>query len=360
MAGTRRGRGVVAGVMATLAAAGLVAWWTSSGGTPPFRDEQGRILANSIAEERRIVLGGVGQYVLIRGRDRAAPLMINVHGGPGMSERALYRHHNAMLEDHFVIAYWDQRGAGKSFDRALDPSTLTIDRMARDLGELIDTLRAEFGRDKVIILAHSWGTILGLEHCARHPETVAAYIGIGQVSRVLESEAEGYAWALDAAERQGEAEIAAALRALGPPPWTAGEFLEERNHLYKLNGFYALPPSPLKYIREVLSTPETSWADLVPMFRAMPWTIGHLWPENQAYDAFERHKALEVPVYLMLGRHDHAVSPRLAEAWLAGLAAPRKEAIWFETAGHMVPAEDPAAFHRAVLRIGREAGLLDQ
>ncbi|MEZ5769688.1 MAG: alpha/beta hydrolase [Paracoccaceae bacterium] len=90
----------------------------------------------------------------------------------------------------------------------------------------------------------------------------------------------------------------------------------------------------------------------------MPWSIGHLWEENQAYDAFARHGALEVPVYLMLGRHDHAVSPTLAAAWLDGLDAPRKRAFWYETAGHMVPAEDPAAFNRDVLAIAREVGLI--
>jgi hypothetical protein len=81
-----------------------VAWWTATGSTPEFRDADGRPLPGSIAEERRIELGGVPQYVLLRGRDRNAPLLINVHGGPGMSERAFYRYHNATIEDHFVVA----------------------------------------------------------------------------------------------------------------------------------------------------------------------------------------------------------------------------------------------------------------
>ncbi len=153
--------------------------------------------------------------MLLRGRDRTAPL-VNVHGGPGMSERALYRFHTARLEDHVLTAYWDQRGAGKSFDPALDPATLTIDRMAQDLTALIDLLGAEVGRDKVLLVAHSWGTVLALEHIARRPETVAAYIGIGQVTHQLDSESEGYAWVRAGAAARGHTKAVAALTALGP------------------------------------------------------------------------------------------------------------------------------------------------
>ncbi len=345
-------------VGASLAALGLWAGRIAKGSTPPFVDGRGALLPNAIAEERWVTLGGVDQYVLLRGRDRNAPLMLNVHGGPGMSERAFYRYHNAILENSFVVAYWDQRGAGKGFDRSLDPATLTIDQISSDLTDLIDSLLAEFGRSMVLLLAHSWGTLLSLEHLSRRPETVSAYIGVAQVTHQLNSEREGYVWALNRAETLDDERAVRALRAIGPPPWTSDQLLDQRNQLYRLNGFYAERPSPVRLIREFLATPETGLTDLPSFFNAMQWTIGHMWPEVQTYDAFERHRSLDVPIHLMLGRHDHAVSPRLAEAWLAGLTAPIKEAIWYKTAGHMVPAEDPQAFNRDVLRIAAGHGLV--
>ena len=340
------------------AALGLVAAHTATGRTPPFRDMQGNLLLNAIADERWLSLGDKEQYVLLRGRDRSSPLLVNVHGGPGMSERSFYRYHNAVLEDDFVVAYWDQRGAGKSFDSALDPSTLTIDRMSTDLSELIDCLLAEFGQSQVLLLAHSWGTVLALEHISRRPETVAVYIGVAQVTHQLNSEHESYAWVMNRAEELGDKKALESLQAIGPPPWRADQLLKQRNHLFRLNGFYARRPSPLRYFRELLSTPETGWADLIPMFKGMPWSIGHLWEENQTYDAFSRHPALGCPIHLMLGRHDHAVSPGLAEAWLDALEAPVKETTWYENAGHMVPVEDATAFNRDVVRIAKLHGLL--
>lgn len=305
-----------------------------------------------------MTLGGARQYVLLRGPDREAPILVNVHGGPGMSERALYRHHNSVLEEHFIVAYWDQRGAGKSFDRRLNPASLTIAQMARDLTQLVDTLCDEFGRSRILLLAHSWGTVLALEHIAKRPETVAAYVGVGQVVNPLESEVEGYEWLLSEARKLGKSRSIRALERIGRPPWTARQFLTQRRHLYALNGFYRKPPSPPRFLREILASPETRLYDLVTMFRSMRWSIGHIWTEYMAYDAVSSHTRLEAPVYLMLGRHDHAVSPRLANEWLDGLKAPQKEVIWYENAGHMIPMECPAEFNRDVLRIGRDAGLL--
>src|SRR5215469_18919899 len=100
----------------------------SAGRTPPFRDSAGSIVPDAIAEVSWVQLGGVDQWVLIRGRSRANPLLVILHGGPGSSETALFRAFNSEIEDAFTVVYWDQRGAGRSYRRSLDPATLTIDR----------------------------------------------------------------------------------------------------------------------------------------------------------------------------------------------------------------------------------------
>ena len=166
------GLAVLVGGLIALAA------WTARTSTPSFVDSNGEMLPNSIAEERKVVLGGVEQHILLRGRDKTAPLLVFVHGGPGLSTTAFLRTNNAVLEEDFLMVYWDQRGTLNSFDEELDPADMTIGRMTADLGELIDYLLAEFNQEQVILVGHSWGTILALEHAAARPETVAAYIAI--------------------------------------------------------------------------------------------------------------------------------------------------------------------------------------
>lgn len=350
-------RGALIAVVVLLGLGVAVAVLTSRTSTPVFLDSQGRVVSGSIAEERRVELGGVEQYVLIRGRDRTAPLLVYVHGGPGASETPFLRAHNWDLENDFVAVYWDQRGAGKSYDSALDPATLNIARMTADLSELIDLLLAEFEQDEVLLVAHSWGTILGLEHVAKRSETVAAYIAVSQIVNELESDAEGYAWAVSAAKAAGDAEALADLEALGPPPYSVDEFMTQRELLVSLGGVFVAPQSNLQVVKTVLGTSEAAWPDLISFFRGNVLSVTALWPEHKRYDARERHALLEVPVFFMVGRHDRVISPRLSAEFLASVEAPDKTILWFEHSAHMLPFEEPERFGEEVRRIARHVGL---
>src|SRR4029453_19063767 len=105
------------------------------GKTPPFRGQHCEPLAGSIAEVSYLRLGGFDQWVMIRGENVANPPLILLHGGPGMSETSFFRHCNAPLEQHFTIVYWDQRGTGKSYDRSIPKSSMTVEQFIRDLDD---------------------------------------------------------------------------------------------------------------------------------------------------------------------------------------------------------------------------------
>lgn len=351
-------RKALVGVGIVVGAIAVVAVWTSRTSTPAFVDSQGDVVPESVAEERRVELGGVEQYVLVRGRDRGAPLLVYVHGGPGGSETAFLRAFNSELEDAFVAVYWDQRGAGKSFDSGLDPGSLNIDRMSADLGELVDLLLKEFAQERVLLVAHSWGTILGLEYVAMRPETVAAYISISQIVDWPESDAEAYAWALRAARAAGDAEALAELEALGPPPYSIDALFTQRKLLNALGGVFFEPQSNWQLLSKALGTPETAWPDFISFVRGDVFSMEALWPELQRYDARERHARLEVPTFFFVGRHDRVISPRLSAAYLEALGAPDKEIVWFERSAHMLPFEEPERFGDEVRRVARAVGLL--
>ena len=176
------------------------------GKTPPFRGPRGEVVPGSIAEIAYLRLGGVDQWVMIRGESVANPPLIFLHGGPGLSETGFFRHFNAPLEKSFTVVYWDQRGAGKSFDRDIPRSSMTVEQFIADLDELVDAVRKRLGKTKVAIFGHSWGSALGVLYAARFPEKVAAYVGSGQIGDWAAGESASYAFALAEAQRRGNAQ----------------------------------------------------------------------------------------------------------------------------------------------------------
>ena len=90
----------------------FVIWISSPSEEPKFKNESGDIVENSIAEIEDREINGVAQRLVIRGKDISNPILLRVHGGPGLSHfPPIYRHFNTSLEDAFIVCYWDQRGS---------------------------------------------------------------------------------------------------------------------------------------------------------------------------------------------------------------------------------------------------------
>jgi pimeloyl-ACP methyl ester carboxylesterase len=148
--------------------------------TPPFRTFTGEIIPASIDEAKYQLLGGINQYVMIRGEKSDNPLLIILPGGPRLSDTPFFRKLNAALEKSYTMVYWDQRGVGKSYDPVIRQSSMTIEQFITDLNELIGLVCSRFKKNKVTILGHSWGSALGVLYSVRFPQKVAAYVGCGQ------------------------------------------------------------------------------------------------------------------------------------------------------------------------------------
>ncbi len=326
--------------------------------TPQFKDADGAIIAGSIAEERLMNLGGVDQTVYLRGRDRTAPLLVFVHGGPGATATPFLRTYNSDLENDFIVAYWDQRGTSKSYDESLDPADMTIDQLTADLGDLIDQLLAEFGQDQVLLAAHSWGTIIGLEYAAQRPETVAAYIAISQTTGQMASDEIGYEWALAEARAAGNENAISDLEEIGRPAYTIEEFYTQRRWVNVLGGGLYEHQSDLALLRTALATSEFGWTDLRSFFQGNRFSSETLWDEQQAYDAREQHQTFETPIYFINGRYDRLISPDLSAEYFETIDAPHKELIWFEESAHSPLFEEPDKFNELAKQIGQENGML--
>jgi pimeloyl-ACP methyl ester carboxylesterase len=172
-----------------------------SAATPPITDANGQLVPGSIASMETVRLGGVDQWVIIRGRSTQNPLLLFLSGGPGGSEIGWLRHYNAALEDSFTVVIWEQRGTGKSASLVFaDYGRLTPEQYTADGLELTGSLRQRFGQDKIYLMGKSWGTMLGVWMVQQRPEWFAAFIGSGQMTNPVQDDVLGYQYVLLAAQ----------------------------------------------------------------------------------------------------------------------------------------------------------------
>jgi pimeloyl-ACP methyl ester carboxylesterase len=327
-----------------------------TGRTPPFRGPAGEVLPGSIAEISYLPLGGLDQWVMIRGENIANPLLILLHGGPGFPEMRLFRHFNAELEKAFTVVYWEQRGTDKSFDAGIPASSMTVERFIGDLDELVDVMRRRFGRDKVMIYGHSWGSVLGVLYTARFPRKVAAYVGAGQIGDWPASEVICYEFTLAEAERRGNRNALRELRAIGAPPHTVRKMMVQRKWLTRFVGMVR-GVSWWRFSRIIVGGPESSIFDLPDILRGTLFSTYTMWDEISALNLMKLAPVLEVPVFFFIGRHDHVIAPETSRAYFDMLTAPSKQWVWFEDSAHEPAAEEPARFHEAMEAVARRHGL---
>ena len=322
------------------------------GKTPPFRGSNGEILPGSISEIGYFRLGGLDQWVMIRGESLAIPPLILLYGGPGMTEMRFFRHFNAPLEKSFTVVYWDQRGAGKSFDRKIPRSSMTVEQFIADLDELVETVRKRVGKHKVAIFGHSWGSALGVLYAAPFLEKVAAYVGSGQIGDWPAGESSSYAFALAEAQRLNNRKALKELRAIGPPPHTASRLWTERMWLQRFEG--QLGARALWNMgRIVLGGQESSIFDLPNFLRGFQFSLDAMWTEVSRLNLMKLAPALQMPVFFFLGRRDHWVPAEVSAAYFDVLTAPSKTLVWFEESGHEPFMDEPDKFNRAMEELVR-------
>ena len=200
----------------TLAGAAVAGALGRRRGTTPAIRSGG---ARAIAELAPVRIGGVDQWVLVRGEDTTNPVVLFVHGGPGASQLTQNRRNTADLERHFTVVNWDQRGAGKSYAAGRTRTTMTLDRFVDDVCELAEHLRGRFAEDRIVVVGHSWGSVIGVLATQRQPDLFSCYVGLGQVADMVAGEAETYRWTLERARVRADARAVRKLEAIGPPPY---------------------------------------------------------------------------------------------------------------------------------------------
>lgn len=316
---------------------GLVVYSQRSAFTPPVTDENGNTPTNSIAELTELQLNGRKQWISLRGRDKNAPVLLFLAGGPGGTQMAAVRHELAALEKHFVVVNWDQPGSGKSY-YATRTKKITVETYIEDGYALTEYLKARFSQEKIYLLGESWGSALGVFLADRYPDSYYAFIGTGQMVDFEETERIDYAKALEIAEARGDTGIVRRLKENGEPPyygknvtWKSAVYL---NYLSAyMAGNREIHNPGYSTLRDIAS-PEYGLLDKVNFFRGVITTFNHVYQQLYTVDLRVDYARLDVPVYFFLGRHDVNAPTELAEEYYQLLDAPDKKLVWFEHSGH--------------------------
>lgn len=341
-------------VLATAVLAGLLAArvWFRPPFTVPFVDALGKPVPGSIACLERVMLGGVAQGLLIRGLSVANPVLLYLHGGPGTSELGMVRAHNIpVLEKHFTVVVWDQRGAGMSYAAREPESGMSVEQFIADAHELTLLLCRRFQQPKIYLVGHSWGSALGALTVHRYPDLYHAYVGVGQVVDMREGERISYAWTLAQAEQAGDARSVAHLKTIGPPPYLGkfrSKLMAQRRILGKYGGeVHGNPRGGMStLLRGLIGSCEYSWPDRINVFRGIFANMRLMWPNILDINLMTQVQELKVPVYFLLGCHDYEAPSVLAEQYFQVLKAPQKTLIWFERSAHFVNTEEADSFNR--------------
>lgn len=287
-------------------------------------------------EAMYVRIGGIEQWLQIRGDDPSNPVLLWLNGGPGLStipSTYLYR----SWEHVFTVAMWDQRGEGKTFEKSDESvaASMTIEQMSSDGIEVAEFLTHHLHKKKIILLGHSWGSILGIHMIARRPDLFAAYVGTGQVINIHKQFEAGYPQLLKRAS--GNPEAANELRGIGPPPWKDPE-------AYKTVNKWA----------DALDPPERKNAPVPPetleQWRSRYFQAGAEFSGRALFDAIGRENMtsfatrFDVPVIFIQGRDDLLTTTSVVKSYFNQIVAPKKKFIELPGAGHLAIFREPDAF----------------
>ncbi|MAP03928.1 MAG: hypothetical protein CME48_02960 [Halieaceae bacterium] len=310
--------------------------------------------ANGILEEDYVELGGHPQYIRIRGRDRNNPVLLDLHGGPGGAQSGMTHRIARPLTDYFTLVEWDQRGAGKSAgDDSLIP-TMSYQRMVDDTVELIEHLQQRLGVEKLILVGHSWGSMLGIGVIQARPDLIAAYVGVGQALAWNPAFDETKRLVLEAARAAGDTDVIESLEAL-PDQWP--DALEDHyfDRIVAIQkplarygaGFHAgLETNLMKtdLVLDAILSPLVGLGELLAMLAPSDANMA-LIKDLQHRDFREQLGTdYKVPVFIFQGERDWQTPTSLVKPWFASLSAPHKEYVAFEDSAHLVINEEAGKY----------------
>ncbi len=294
--------------------------------------------AKGIDEGMFVKIGGIDQWIAIRGQDRDNPVLLLLHGGPGVATSLYPRSELFAWTKDFTLVQWDQRGSGKTYGRSgpLDAS-VTIDRMALDGVEVAEFLRQKLHKQKIVLLGLSWGSMLGIHMAKARPDLFYAYVGTGQMANAREEEEIDYADVMAKARARGDRKAIGELEKIGPPPYDSQSKIGVQRKW--ATAFEPGALSPLRLIRTILFESDATFRDLRDYIGGVTDSQNHFIGVTAAgpstkVDLRALGPDFAIPIFVFQGAEDDVAATPVARAYFDGINAPLKKFVAIPGAGH--------------------------
>jgi len=308
-----------------------------------------------IRDQRYVTIGGIPQWISIRGENRANPVILLVHGGPGASlsgEAAIFR----KWERDFTVVQWDQRGAGLTFAAGarLTPD-VPMERMVGDGIAVAEYVRHRLGGDRLILVGHSWGSVLGVHMVKARPDLFSAYVGTGQIRDIASELAMAYENTLARARTAHNDKDIKTLETIGRPPYSSqhdlGTLLMTRNHYFNPSDGHFMGLGASSGLSYTMTSPDLSLGEAVASVRGMLLAGGtfDIYPPLARTDLRTLGCDFPVPFFVIEGDDDRFTYTAMAKAYYECVRAPHK-AFLSIPGGHFAMLTNAGAFEAALVR----------
>ena len=304
---------------------------------------------NSISSLEKIELGGFKQSILIRGDDLENPILLFLHGGPGMPMMYMAHSFQNSLEKEFIVIHYDRRGAGKSYKKHIDPKSISDQQYYEDAIELVQYLCKRFNKEKVFLAGHSWGTYLGSILAYKNPELFHAYVSIGQVVNSEKARSLQKDFITKEANALNRTEALEDLKNYG--------YSAHEKWLFKFGAQIHSDTSYNVFVKEGLRSPEYSLFDALKIGKGSGFSQKHIQyeiiPSAILEDSIQSYK---IPCYFIVGEYDMTTPKPLIEEYFNKVNCPKKELILFKNSAHFPFYEEKELFFSHMQRIKKGDG----
>ncbi len=304
-----------------------------------------------------IPVNGSTQWVSVRGRNRANPVIVMFHGGPGSALMGASWSFQWPWEDHFTVVQWEQRGVGKNFvtaDTAALRPTMTGEQHVKDAEVVVNWVRQTLHKKKVVVMGVSWGTLIGAMLAQKHPELLNAYVGVGQGVADADEKV-GYLRTLQIATLRRDTAALRELKSIAPYPAANGNItldqaITMRRWARKYDGgWYGHPDFRLYFTLPEWSSAYSD-AEFDGYFAGVRWAGEVMIGGPSKFDLHDVGRVYRTPMLVLEGRHDLHTPWASAQAWTGWIQSPRTRFITFERSGHFPFLEEPGRFLEVLLK----------